>query len=452
MSDVVLVYPYSRPHVDRSTFRFPPLGPAYVAAGLRQAGHAVSILDCTFLDDSEVQRRVAHLKPEVVGVYSMVTMRESALRMARMLKGKAGKLVVGGPLPSAQPELFLGDYDVVVRGEGEATVLELVNAFARDGRRPGLSRIPGITYLRSDGGKVAKNPARAPAPVLDDICFPARDLLPNELYKADGRRRHGSSITSIITSRGCPYECEFCSNPVFGRSYRKRSAGNVVEEVEQVLALGYERVHFADDVFTLDRRRLMDICSEIWNRGLVFDWECLARVDSIDREVADAMRSAGCYRVFFGIESGVDEVLALMGKSTTREQIQRGVEAAAGAGLQAGGFFIACYPGDTDSTVLETLRFASHLPLKYASFTMPYPLPGTGLYERVGGNTSEYVQSGGLVDHSRIYKGDFSATKMKFAILKGRAQFYLRQRHGGIGKMGAVLFEKATDGVFRAMR
>ena len=179
-----------------------------------------------------------------------------------------------------------------------------------------------------------------------------------------------------MSTRGCPYACEFCSNVVFGHSYRERSAANVVDEVEQALALGYDRISFADDVFTLNARRVLEICDEIRRRGLLFAWECLGRVDTFDAATARAMKRAGCFRIFFGIESGNDRILALMSKQITTAQAAAAVAAAHDAGLEVGAFFIVCYPGESDDTVLDTLRFATS-----PAARLPWPddaLPAAG--------------------------------------------------------------------------
>lgn len=123
--------------------------------------------------------------------------------------------------------------------------------------------------------------------------------------------------------RGCPFSCEYCNNAVFGISYRKRSPENVLLEVEQALSLGYDRIHFADDVFTLNKKRIIRLCEEIKKVGLHFKWECLGRVDSIDRDIATAMKDAGCDRIFFGIESGSDSVLKMMKKNITIDKARR---------------------------------------------------------------------------------------------------------------------------------
>ena len=158
---------------------------------------------------------------------------------------------------------------------------------------------------------------------------------------------------------------------------------NIVDEVEQIAALGYDRVWFADDCFTLNRNHVLNVCNELVRRKVDIGWECLSRVDTMDKEVAEGMKRAGCIRVFFGIESGNDSVLGLMNKHITTAQAKSAVYAAKAAGLKTGAFFIVGYPGESNKTVLDTVRFASGLPLDYLSFTLPYPIPGTPLYERV---------------------------------------------------------------------
>jgi len=243
MTSVLLVYPFFRGSRDRSRFRFPPLGPAYVAAALREAGHAVELLDCTFLGRDEALETALAAKAEVVGLYAMATLTRDCLWLAGRLRGHCGLLVAGGPAPTCDPAAFAGAFDVVVRGEGEQSMCEVVAAYEA-------------------GSDVIALPAPRPlATDLDAIAFPARELLPNERYIAFGRKKYGYAITTVMSTRGCPFDCEFCSNVLFGGSYRERSPGNVVDEIEEALALGYDRISFADDVFTLNRRRVVAVCA-----------------------------------------------------------------------------------------------------------------------------------------------------------------------------------------------
>ena len=450
MTRVLLVYPYFRPPRDRSVFRFPPLGISYLASSLLKAGHEVKLLDCTFMNKSDALEKALEARAEMVGIYCMVTMLDDCLWLARQLRASARLLMVGGPLPTCDPHAFMDDFDVVVRGEGEQTVLEILQAHSIGGD---FSNIPGINLRRkiTTNGRQQEETFSTPDRLfnkdLDGLPFPARHLLPNQSYIEFGRKKYGYAITTVMSTRGCPYECEFCSNVIFGGSYRERSAKNVVDEIEQALATGYDRISFADDVFTLHQKRVLEICAEIKQRGLNFYWECLARVDSVDDATYEEMYQAGCRRVYFGIESGDDTILKLMNKKITAAEACHAVIAAHQAGLQVGAFFILFYPGETNQTVLNTLRYATSLPLDYLGLTMPYPLPGTALYERVKGQIKREWRPGESVfgSHVLIYNADFSETKMWFGIIKGHAQFEIKHRFGKLAPFILRLFEASTD-------
>jgi anaerobic magnesium-protoporphyrin IX monomethyl ester cyclase len=454
MVKVTLVYPYFQPSKDNSLFRFPPLGVGYVAASLKKHGISVELIDCTFLSKEEAVEKVKRSKPQVIGIYSMFSFKTSSLELARVFEDDCDLIVVGGPLPTLDPTAFLGIFDVVVVGEGEGTMVELVDSFEKEA---GFSSVKGIAY--KEGSEVRFTSPRGFVDDLDYLPFPSRELFDNEAYKRYYAKRFSYTTTPLITSRGCPFTCDFCSRPVFGTSFRTRSAGNIVDEVESVVGLGYDRVWFADDCFTLNRNHLLSVCGELVQRDVDVSWECLSRVDTMDREVAAKMRKAGCVRVFFGIESGNNHVLGLMNKQITVEQARRAVYAAKSGGLQVGAFFIVGYPGESDQTILDTLRFASGLPLDYLSFTLPYPIPGTALFERVKGKGGVAVEdweepkSWSLIRHKLLYEAGFSEAKLKFGIGKAHLQFYGRKFLGkrGYGLVG-LPFERLTDAAFKLMR
>ena len=454
MTKVTLVYPYFQPSNDNSIFRFPPLGLGYVAASLRTHGIPVELVDCTFLRSEEVVEKVRHSNPQIIGVYSMFSMKKSSLELARLFKDYCDLLVVGGPLPTLDATDFLEVFDVAVIGEGEESMVELVDCMEKSA---GFSAVKGIAY--KDRGELRFTSPRGFVQNLDDLPFPSRELFDNEAYKKYYSKRFGYTITPMITSRGCPFNCDFCSRPVFGTSFRTRSPSNIVDEVESIVSFGYDRVWFADDCFTLNRGHLIGVCDEMIHRGIDVGWECLSRVDTMDREVARKMRRASCVRVFFGIESGNDDILALMRKQITVGQARKAVYSAKAAGLQVGAFFIVGYPSESDGTVLDTVRFASGLPLDYLSFTLPYPIPGTPLYERVKGNGRvviddwEEPKNWSLIRHKLLYGSSFSEAKLKFAIGKAHLQFYGRKFLGerGYGVVG-VPFERLTDLAFKLMR
>jgi len=457
MTTVTLVYPYFRPKHDKSIFRFPPLGLGYIVSYLRQHSISASLIDCTFLTEKEALERIENSAPKIVGIYSMFSMKRPAIRMAKLLKNKYEMLVAGGPLPTVCPRDFLEDFDVVAVGEGERTMLELVQAVEE---HRSLSTVRGIVYKKQNKDcdvEVAYTPSREFIKDLDSLPFPARDLFDNQSYKNHYLKNFGYTITSLITSRGCPFNCHFCSRPVFGSLFRTRSAINIVDEIENVLSLGYKRIWFTDDCFTLNRKRLIEICDEIVRRCLKFEWECLSRVDAIDSEVAHKMKKAGCVRLFFGIESGNDSVLALMKKQATTNQAREAVQTAKLAGIKVGAFFIVGYPGETDETVLDTVRFASSLPLDYLSFTLPYPIPGTPLYEtvktRLVCDDWREPKRRKLIEHQLLYRASLSEFKLKLAIMKATAQFRLKRNLGArLYRLLGEPFEVLTDRVFRLLR
>jgi anaerobic magnesium-protoporphyrin IX monomethyl ester cyclase len=452
MTTVMLVYPYFRPLNDRSIFRFPPLGLGYIAAYLKQYNISVDLADCTFLNREEALEKVRSSDPTIVGIYSMFTMKDKAIQMAKLLRENCKLLVAGGPLPTLNSAVFLHDFDVVVNGEGEETMLELAREVEKGAD---LSRVRGITFKEKD--KLKSTPSRKVIQSLDNIPFPARELFDHQAYKNYYAKEFGYTATSMITSRGCPFNCDFCSRPIFGNELRIRSAANIVDEIERVQALGYERVWFADDCFTLNRRRLIGICKEIVHRRIRIEWECLSRVDTIDREMTERMKQAGCVRVFFGMESGNDSVLTLMKKRATTKQAKEAVYTTKKSGVQVGAFFIVGYPGETNETILDTVRFASSLPLDYLSFTLPYPIPGTPLYDRVKDQmiTSDRKEPTRLrlTEHKLLYRSSFSEVKLKFAIMKATVQFILRKCLGKrVYRLIGTPFESLTDIMFKLIR
>ena len=223
MTRILLIYPYFRPGHNRSAFRFPPLGLGYLASCLEKIGYHPEILDCTFLKHEDAFQRADEAKADIVGIYSMVTMRSVSLMFARRLRGRCDLLVAGGPLPSCDPSSFWDDFDLVVKGEGESAITEIVQAYEAGS---GYGKIAGLAYRQGD--RTFETPKRELQLDLDQIPFPARNLFPNRMYMDHWKKHFGYSATTVMTTRGCPFSCEFCSNAVFGTSYRERSSENVL--------------------------------------------------------------------------------------------------------------------------------------------------------------------------------------------------------------------------------
>lgn len=444
-NDVLLIYPYfHREPFWRKLWLFPPLGLGYLAGTLRENGFKVSILDGTFMRPEVLIKRAKGLSPKIAGIYCMVTMRDDSIMLANAFKNSAEKplLVAGGPFPTSSPHLFLDDFDAVVLGEGEATMLELVKRYLAG---EDISGVEGVAFKRGSG--IVCTEKREYIERLDAVPHPARELFENEKYMQYWKRKFGYSCAPLITTRGCPYNCDYCARPVFGNRYRERGVVDIINEIEEVLAQGYECIWFSDDVFTLNKERILHLCDEILKRKLVFSWSCLCRVDNVDEKLLRRMHEAGCTRVLFGIESGDDKIMTMMGKSFTVESAEKAVNMARNAGIEVGTFFMVGYPGENDETILRTLRFSSRLPSDYLSYTLPYPLPGTPLYERLSDRLTKKEWK--MAGHNLLmFRGDFSQAKLRFAVYKGMVQHRLR-KHGFAG--AADVFENITDRVFRML-
>ena len=386
---VTLVYPYflARDPVEKL---FPPLGIAYLASQLEELGVPVTVTDCTFEDFDDVTDRIAGSRPAIIGISIMVTMSRNAFELLGNLRERLpGTLfVAGGPLPTVNPAMFSEKFDVVFCGEGDVTFPRFCRDYLSSGSVPhdlknlDLPSYPGL-YMRRDGTIVSSPPVHHPSETLDRLPLPDRSGFNHARYQAAMEKNTGLKQTSLLVTRGCPFSCDFCSKPVWGGLFRKPPLEKVFSEIEEILTLGYTCLWIADDCFTLDSEYLAAFCREMVRRDASVSWTCLSRVDRLTPGIVDLMKRAGCIRVYLGLESGSDETLRLMNKQVTVEQGIRAVHLFSRAGIGTAGFFMVGYPGETAESIEKTFDLVLSLPLDEAWFTIPLPLPGTPLFDRV---------------------------------------------------------------------
>ncbi len=350
-----------------------PLGISYIAAVLEKAGHSVRCRDFQVEDTASLPDDIA--ASDIVGISALTPNITEVWRIARLAK-EAGKMVlVGGPHVSVLPDetLLTGFVDIVCRREGEYTAREVVN-----GETP-LERIQGISYV--ENGIIKHNPDRPYIADLDELPYPRRSLLPVEKYEYMLHR--GKKVMNIMTSRGCPCDCNFCYKGISGRSYRMRSVENILGEWRELINMGADEIPVIDDSFTVSRPRIMRFCEELVKQKLNIHWEASSRVDNVDLEMLQAMKRSGCYRIAFGIESGSQRILDLIGKHLSKDRIIQAVRWAQEAGLEVTGFFVIGNFGEDESTMNATIDFAKQLKLDYVQFTIAAPYPGTKLYDLI---------------------------------------------------------------------
>ena len=363
----------------------PPLSLAYLAGALEKEGIEVQILDflVTRYRPQKLRQKLEEYRPKLVGVTCVTLNYPLAARMLKVCKEFDSGIVtvIGGPHASFTSEETLTRapwIDAVAIGEGERTLVELARAVAGGSD---FGHIAGLAF--TDSGSVVKTEPRSRIEDLDELTLPARHLLPLSRYRALG------VPCTVITSRGCPYGCIFCSaHRMFGRRVRFRDPGLVVDEIEMLQRdFGFPQINIVDDTFTVNHGHAREVCEEILRRNLRISWSAYARVDNMTEDLVTLMKRAGCEMVLFGIESGDENILKTIKKGVTPDDMRRGVKIAADAGLNVFTSFILGLPGESPDTARKSMAFARELDDNYGAkfaFHILAPLPGTELYEKAG--------------------------------------------------------------------
>ncbi len=349
-----------------------PLGLTYLAAVLEKNGYEVEILDMVISKFSrkKIKEKVQEFKPDICGAGPVTMNYPTALKALNICKEMGATTVMGGCHVTFWDEECLTEapyIDVIVRREGEYTLLDLVKG--KD-----FKDILGITY-REDG-EIIVNPDRPFIQNLDELPFPARHLLPLAKYHAY------KTGASMVTARGCPYHCIFCvGHKMVGSKVRYRNPKLVVDEIEEILSLGFRDICVEDDQLTMNHKHVFAICDEIISRGLKFDWAAFSRCDTVTPELVEKMREAGCYYFCYGVESGDHRILELARKRQTRDKIRKGVKIAKEGGIKVLASFIMGLPGETPQTMRESLEFGAELDTAYGYHILA-PFPGTEVREK----------------------------------------------------------------------
>lgn len=359
----------------------PPLGLLSVAAWLRKEmpGAEIKALDlpASRMSGEEFGREVAAFGPHLAGisVYSGTFSASAAAAAAVRKACPECFIAAGGHHATSRPGQCLArGFDAAIVGEGEKPFSALARALAAGEKPAGL---PGVA-LEPD-----KKTGR-PRPIAPDLLpFPARDLVDNSVYRPSIFAYRRRPVYSVVTSRGCPYSCGFCSKAVFGSDYRAQSPGRVMAELEDlVLHHGAREISFQDDTFTVRRDRVLAICSMMRERGLDLTWSCMTRVDLVDPELLSAMRAAGCFSIAFGIDGAGDAACGLMNKGFDTGRAKKAVAAARSAGIETRGYYIFGYPGETPETLGRSLDRVREVDTDHVFFAFAHPFPDTPLYRK----------------------------------------------------------------------
>lgn len=397
-----------------------PFGLGIIANVLLNEGHQVDVLDINAerLSDCDVQKRI-DLKSEynIIGTGGLITTYKYLKWLIPELKkyNPGSKIVVGGGVVTEDPTILLEAMpaDVAVVGEGEITITEIISALENN---DSLQTVKGIGY-RGQDGQIKINPQRAFIEDLSVLPLPAYELFPMDIYLhnvAHASYMGKKTEASIITTRGCPYNCNYCYH-IFGRGARVRSIDNVIEEIKLLIdKYNIDSLLILDETFTINKKRVTEFCDKMISEKIDIPWSCYARVNLVTREMFRKMKKAGCYRVNYGIESGSQQILDNMNKMVTVEQAKNAIKLTRNEGLVCGATFMFGYPEETLETIKETIEFCRELLIR-PTFFFTTPYPGTQLYTQVEerviqkyGNKEKFIEQLGDVIDFTVNLTDFS--------------------------------------------
>jgi len=360
---------------------YPPLGLMYIAASIRnKSNHEVRILDCDTdkLTFDQAEAKIREFNPDVVGVTSYTPIIYDAWQFIKLVKKVNPKTVtvLGGHHSDIYPveTMNLGDIDYILKGEGEYTFVELLSAI---GGNRSFKDIAGIVF--KEDGQIINTEGYGYINNLDELPLPARDLVDWKKHQCVLGR--DDSVATIMSSRGCPYRCTFCYTPLDSRSYRMRSAENIIKEIEECYNLGMREFFFFDDNFSVNIPRVEKICDEIIKRKLKISWSFRGRVNTITYPMLKKCKQAGCHRIHFGVETGTDEGLKRLKKDTNTEMIINAFKLCKKTGITTVANFMIGLPWEKKEDMYHTVKFANDIGTDYAEFQVLTVLPKTELYE-----------------------------------------------------------------------
>lgn len=387
MKKIILINPCQRSlyefvKIKEGAIYSPVLSLATIAAPCLKEGHQVKIFDMNLLENNEKKlvRLVRRYSPDFVGITFTTPLFPEMVNLAQMIKKELPRcrLLGGGAHASSFPKETLEEspLDLVVIGEGDFVLQEILS-----GKR--WEKIAGVCFNKNK--KIKKTRPRKFITDLDSLPYPAWQLYDLSRYQTSALLTRANPAGWLETSRGCIYGCVYCNKSVFGRTFRVKSAVRVVDEIEFMLKMGFKEIHIADDNFTSDMKRAEEVCDKILEKGLKFPWATVTgiRVDRVSQKLLQKMKKAGCYRVYFGIESGSQNVLDNIKKGINLKQIRQAVKWAKKAELETFGFFMIALPGEKTADIKKTIKLATSLDLDIAKMSITVPLPATPLFKEL---------------------------------------------------------------------
>jgi anaerobic magnesium-protoporphyrin IX monomethyl ester cyclase len=374
---------YEDPHERQVMKPYPPLGLLYISSYLKQQGFNVGVFDTTFRDLFAFETYLQEHRPSVVGLYTNMMTKRRILQMIRLCKVVNATVILGGPDPAYYAAEYLQHgADIIVRGEGEMTLEELLPHLAKHGLNQ-LESIAGIVY-RDGTGSIHETPPRVFIGDLSANPWPDREAIDLPEYLRIWKAHHGRSSVSVIQARGCPYTCTWCSHSVFGHTHRRRAPDDAAREVLWIKErYNPDLVWYADDVFGINARWLHEYAARLKHYGIKIPFECISRADRLTEPVIQTLVEMGCYRLWNGSESGSQNILDAMQRKVTAADVQKKTHLLQQHGIETGMFIMLGYKGETMTDLVETVEHLKRCNPDIFLTTVAYPIKGTPYYAEV---------------------------------------------------------------------
>ena len=430
---------------------YPPLGILYLSAYLEQNNFEHEVFDTTFSSQHLFKEYLLEKRPAFLAIYVNLMTKINVVQIIQFVKSepvlKDTKIILGGPdIRYNKENLLNSKADFLVIGEGEESFLELITALVNNESFIGIA---GIAF-KTNQGAIIINPERGLKKNLDELPFPNIKKINLHNYLDTWKKYHGNSSITINTMRGCPYSCHWCSRGVYGKSYRRRSPQNVVDEIKLInQEYKPDNIWFVDDVFTVSHKWLEEFTHLIESQKVAIQFECITRADRLNKEVIDLLKRAGCFRVWIGAESGSQKIIDLMDRRVDVKVVQQMIQAAQQAGIQAGTFIMLGYPTETEKDIKQTLQHLKNANPEWFTITITYPIRGTELFEEVEAISNAHeINWADNTDRDIDFKRTYTKKYYQYAIqwIVQEMAFYQRRNK----KLGLLASSKTKLKAIRA--
>jgi len=398
---------------------YPPLGILSVAAWLDQNDVDCDVYDTTFAYKRTLIQDLLECQPDIVAIYTNLMTKLNVIEMISTIRSHAQLkdccIVLGGPdlRHNVDDYLSIGS-DILVIGEGEQTMLEIVQT-RKAGNTTEYGHIDGVAY-RSNGETIT-TPERSRIRPVDSLPYPAREKIDMQPYLDTWKDNHGMSAMTVSTQRGCPYTCKWCSTAVYGQSYRRRSPHLVAEELKYLKdTYNPDSIWFVDDVFTVSHKWLEEFATAVKEMDAMIPFECITRADRMTEEVIDHLKAAGCFRIWIGAESGSQRIIDAMDRRVDVDYVAEMIKMTRRKGLEAGTFIMLGYPGETEEDIEITVDYLKDCKPDQFTITVAYPIKGTSLYNEVEEKQNQVLDWTRTTDRDRDFERTYSRKYYDYAV------------------------------------